>query len=196
MFGRILFFLFLASAFVANAEVATDLAPINCAWSKLSPAQQERLRDGFTIDNSGPERIFQFVQPSPEQTQAAAAACQLSYDAAQLAELRPALAAKSGEEVARMGIANRGLLKPDIVDRAMEKMHAGNRKVIGDTLACPGSQEIKRDWDRSVFRAMRRTNIKIVDGRTVSLISIAMLWIMKEEGHIRRINGTAPPCDT
>jgi len=184
----------LASAFAAHAEEAADLAPINCAWSKFSPAQQERLRNAFSIDNSGPERIFQFALPPPEETQAAAAACQLTYDASQLAELRPALAAKSGEEVARMGIANRGLLKPDIVDRALEKMHAGNRKVIGDVMACPGSPTIRSDWDRSLFRAMRRTNIRIVDGRTVSLISIAMLWIMKEEGHMRRINGTAPRC--
>lgn len=195
MLVRILTCLFLMFPAAAHAENAVDLSPVKCSWAQLSPDQQERLRNAFSVDSAGSGRVLRFVAPGSQETRTAAAACNLPYNASQLTELGYALGAKAAEEVGRMGVANRELLKPDIIDRALEKMHEGKRQIIGDFMACPGMGAIYDEWDQSLISAMRRTRIRIVDGRTVALIAIAMYSIMSEEGYMRRINGTAPPCE-
>jgi hypothetical protein len=197
MFGRILSvaFAFLVTVSSAQAQVVPDLTPIKCAWSQFTPERQKQLRDSYVVDNSGDSRVLQHQKPGIEETRAAANACTLNYTPTQLEDLRGALGYKSNEELARMGIEARGLLKPDIVDRAVAKLNDHRRSEIGDGLACSDGVSLKRDWDRALVNAMRRTGIRIVDGRTVALIAIAMYGVVAQEGYMRRINGTAPPCD-
>ena len=96
--------------------------------------------------------------------------------------------------VGRMGVATRGVLQSDAVDRALERMHAGKRQIIGDALSCPDESTIRSEWDQSLISGMRRARFTTVDGRRVALVAIAMYSIMTQEGHMRRINGTSPSC--
>ena len=166
---------------------------MRCAWSHFSPAQQERLRNAFKVNNTTTSVVLEYTSPASDETAAAALACGLSYDAAQLEKLGHALGGKAGEEAARMGAANRGVIKPGTIDRALASMHEDKRRTIGDALSCGGAN-ILSEWDQAVIGAMRRTNLRIVDGRTVSLIAVAMFATFLQEGYMRRIAGTAAPC--
>lgn len=195
MFNRFVILVVILAASAARAENAPDLGPIRCAWASFTPAQQERLQSAFLVDNTVRPGTLQHTTPTGDETRAAARACGLAYNDAQLGYLRSALGEKATEEVGRMGIAARGLLEPEIVDRAMEKLNEGRRREMGDQFTCPGTTQIKSDWDRSVISAMRRTGIRIVDHRTVALIALAMYALTAEEGYMRRINGVTPVCE-
>jgi hypothetical protein len=67
------------------------------------------------------------------------------------------------------------------------------RAEIGDRFACP-DVSMDRTWDRSLISAIRRTGTKTVDGPSVAYVGIAMYSIMAQEGFMRRILGTNPPC--
>ena len=60
MLKQIAIIMLLATVGVAQAQVAPDLAPVNCAWSQFSPAEQERLRNDFKVDSSGSYRVLTF----------------------------------------------------------------------------------------------------------------------------------------
>lgn len=194
MIARFLFLLALAPVTAAQAQVAPDLTPVVCAWNSFTPERQAQLRNAFVADSSGQDRVLSHNNPGAQETQAAARACGLNYSPTQIADLSGALGYKATDEMARMGIANRGLLKPEIVDRAVAKLSDERRATIGDRLACPGTATLQIQWDDSLISAMRRTGIRIVDGRTVALIAIAMYAVVAEEGFMRRIAGTAPAC--
>lgn len=194
MISRISFLLLLATATAAHAQVAPDLTPVKCAWASMTPEQQKALRDAFVVDNRGRGRTLTYSVPTEAETDAAARACKLSYSIAQLAEFAHALGRKSQEELSRMGINARGILKDEIVDRALTKLSDDRRQEIGNLLACPDHNRIETWWDDSLLSAMRRTGIKIMDGRTVALIALAMYGVLGQEGNMRRINGTNPPC--
>jgi hypothetical protein len=192
MIGRICFLLLLATASATNAAPAPDLAPVKCAWASFTPQQQERLRNAFTIDNQANQ--YRHNRPTDAETAAAAQACKLTYTAAQLDELSGALGYKAREEVSRMGVTARGLVKADLIDRAVKYLDDERRAEIGDRLACPGKYTMESEWDRSVIRAIRRTGTKTMDGVSVTLIGLGVYAIVAQEGHMRRILGTNPPC--
>jgi hypothetical protein len=178
----------------AQAQSPPDLAPVRCAWAALSPERQTELRNSFTIDNRASDFIYyRHDKPRSAETLAAAQACNLSYTPTQLEALAGALGFKAREEVARLGIAARGAVKANIVDRAMASMHDWRRVEIGDRLACPSPMK-ERSWDRSLIIAMRRTGTKTVDGPSVHLVGLAMYAIMAQEGFMRRIAGANPSC--
>lgn len=192
MIGQVLFGLFLATAGAADAQVAPDLTPVKCAWASLTPQQQERLRNAFTIDNKANQ--YRHYRPTDAETAAAAQACKLAYTSIQLDELSGALGYKAREEVSRMGVTARGLVKAELIDRAVNNLDDDRRAEIGDRLACPGGYTMESEWDRSVIRAIRRTGTKTMDGVSVSLIGLGVYAIVGQEGHMRRVLGTNPPC--
>lgn len=192
MVGRILFLLLLATAGVAHAEPPPDLTPVKCTWGAFTPEQQKRLRDAFIIDNSA--NTYQHKRPSDEETFAAAQICKLAYSMPQITELAGALGWKAREEVSRMGITARGLVKPALIDRAVGNLDDDRRLEIGDRLACPNGYTMERSWDGSVISAIRRTGTKTMDGPSVAYIGLGVYAILAQEGHMRRINGANPSC--
>lgn len=192
MVRRVLFVLLLATAGAAQAQVPPDLTPVKCAWASFTPQQQERLRNAFVIDNKANQ--YRHNRPTDQETAAAAQVCKLPYTPAQLGELSGALGYKAREEVSRMGVTARGLVKAQLIDRAVENLDDERRAEIGDRLACPGKYTMEAQWDRSVISAIRRTGTKTMDGVSVSLIGLGVYAIVAQEGHMRRILGTNPPC--
>ncbi|MDZ4867102.1 MAG: hypothetical protein SGI91_07270 [Alphaproteobacteria bacterium] len=192
MVGRVLFVLLLATVGTSRAQVPPDLTPVKCAWASFTPQQQERLRNAFVVDNKTNQ--YRHNRASDRETAAAAQACKLTYGPAQLGELAGALGYKAREEVSRMGISARGLVKAQLIDRAVENLRDERRAEIGDRLACPGGYTMESEWDRSVIMAIRRTGTKTMDGVSVSLIGLGVYAIVAQEGHMRRILGTNPPC--
>lgn len=191
---RLLFLALLATAGEVHAQAAPDLAPVKCAWGTFTPQQQQALRNSVAIDNSRPDAIYyKHDRPTQDETAKAATACRLEYTAVQLDDLSQALGYKAREEVARMGLAARGVIKPHIVDRAVDNMEDERRAEIGNTFACP-SARMDGAWDRSLISAIRRTGTKAVDGPSVAYVGMAMYAIMAQEGFVRRILGTNPPC--
>lgn len=191
MRGLLLFLLLLTTA---TAHAAPDLTPVRCAWSALAPERQQSLRNSVTIDNSQPDFIYnKHNLPLPRETESAAASCKLNYTPVQLDELSLALGYKAREEVARMGLAARGVIKPHIVDRAVGNMDDDRRAEIGDVLACPNTM-MDSAWDRSLISAIRRAGTRAVDGPSVAYVGMAMYAIMAQEGYMRRILGTGRPC--
>lgn len=191
--GLLVLLLFLATA---AAQAAPDLTPVQCAWSALSPERQKSLRNSVTIDNSQSDFIYnKHDLPLQRETEAAATSCKLNYAPTQLGELSRALGYKAREEVARMGLAARGVIKAHIVDRAVGNLGDDRRVQIGDVLACPNTM-MDSAWDRSLISAIRRAGTKAVDGPSVAYVGMAMYAIMAQEGHMRRILGTNRPCDT
>jgi hypothetical protein len=188
----LLLFFVLATAGTASAQAAPDLSPVKCAWGSFTPQQQERLRNAFAIDNKANQ--YRHERPTEAETAAAARACKLTYSATQLDELSDALGWKAREEVSRMGVTARGLVKAELIDRAVSNLDDERRAEIGDRLACPGGYTMESEWDRSVIRAIRRTGTKTMDGVSVSLIGLGVYAIVAQEGHMRRILGTNPPC--
>lgn len=190
----LLLLLFLATADMASAQATPDLTPVKCAWGTLTPQQQQALRNSVTIDNSQKDAIYyRHDRPTQHETAKAAASCKLEYTAAQLDALSQALGYRAREQVARMGLAARGVIKAHIVDRALDNMDAERRAQIGDTLACPDAR-MDSGWDRSLISAIRRTGTKAVDGPSVAYVGMAMYAIMAQEGFFRHIIGTNPPC--
>jgi hypothetical protein len=178
----------------AHAQTAPDLAPVKCAWGAFTPQQQQALRNSVTIDNSRADGIYYtHDRPTQHETAKAATSCKLEYTPAQLNDLSQALGYKSREEVARMGLAARGVIRAHIVDRAVDNMDEERRAEIGDTFACPNAR-MDGAWDRSLISAIRRTGTKAVDGASVAYVGMAMYAIMAQEGFVRRILGTNPPC--
>jgi hypothetical protein len=186
----LLFVLLLASAGAASAGSAPDLTPVKCAWGSFTPQQQERLRNAFAIDNKANQ--YRHERPTAAETAAAARTCKLTYTSTQLGDLSSALGWKAREEVSRMGVTARGLVKAELIDRAVNNLDDDRRTEIGDILACPGGYTMKSEWDRSVIRAIRRTGTKTMDGVSVSLIGLGVYAIIAQEGHMRRILGAAP----
>jgi hypothetical protein len=194
MIGRICILILLVTTGATHAAPAPDLAPVKCAWGSFTPQQQERLRNAFTIDNKANQ--YRHNRPTEAETAAAAQACKLTYTPAQLHELSGALGYKAREDVSRMGITARGIVKAELIDRAVENLDDERRAEIGDRLACPGKYTMESQWDRSVISAIRRTGTKTMDGVSVSLIGLGVYAIVAQEGHMRRILGTNPPCPT
>lgn len=184
----------LGTASQAQAQAAPDLAPVKCAWGAFTPQQQQALRNSVTIDNSKADAIH-YKHDLPTQIEAAKAAtsCRLEYSVVQLGNLSQALGYKAREEVARMGLAARGVIRAQIVDRAVDIMDEERRAEIGNVLACPNAR-MEGAWDRSLISAIRRTGTKAVDGPSVAYVGMAMYAIMAQEGFVRRILGTNPPC--
>lgn len=125
-----------------------------------------------------------------ETPRAAARSCNLEYSPAQLDALSGAIGYKAREEVARMGLAARDMVKAHIVDRAMDNMQGWRRAEIGDRLACPSVIQ-DGSWDRSLISAIRRTGTKTADGPSVHFVGLAMYAIMAQEGFMRRIAGAS-----
>jgi hypothetical protein len=188
----LLFLVLLATAGAAHAQPAPDLTPVRCAWSSFTPQQQERLRNAFAIDNKANQ--YRHERPTDVETAAAAKTCKLTYTATQLGQLSSALGWKAREEVSRMGVTARGLVKAGLIDRAVNNLDDDRRAEIGDLLACPGGYTMESEWDRSVIRAIRRTGTKTMDGVSVTLIGLGVYAIVAQEGHMRRILGANPTC--
>jgi hypothetical protein len=168
-----------------------DLTPVRCAWAAFTPEQQKRLRDAFQIDNA--ENVYRHARPSDEETYRAAQSCKLDYTMKQITLLAGALGWRAREEVSRLGIAARGLVKPDLIDRALSNLDEDRRVEIGDRLACP-NYKIESGWDRSVIRAIRRTGTKTMDGPSVAYIGLGVFAITAQEGYMRRVLGTNAAC--
>jgi hypothetical protein len=192
---RLLFLVLLATAGATGAQAAPDLTPVKCAWGNLTPQKQQALRNSVTIDNSRADAVYyKHNRPTQHETATAATSCKLEYTAAQLDDLSQALGYKAREEVARMGLAARGVIKAPIVDRAVDSMEEERRAEIGNAFACPNAR-MDGNWDRSLIRAIRRTGTRAVDGPSVAYVGMAMYAIMAQEGFVRRILGTNPPCE-
>jgi hypothetical protein len=191
---RLLFLVLLATAGVANAQGAPDLTPVKCAWGTFTAQQQQALRNSVVIDNSKADAIYyKHDRPTQHETARAATSCKLEYTPAQLDNLSQALGYKAREDVARLGLAARGVIRAHIVDRAVGNMEDDRRAEIGNAFACPNAR-MDGAWDRSLISAIRRTGTKAVDGPSVAYVGMAMYAIMAQEGFVRRILGTNPPC--
>ncbi|MBL9098370.1 MAG: hypothetical protein JNK07_15680 [Alphaproteobacteria bacterium] len=178
----------------AVAEGAPDLAPLTCAWDKLPPDEQTRLRDEFKVDIKDGGFTLHFAAPTaPAAAGEAARACQLNLAPPQLEHLALGLARHAAAQKARKGVADKGE-KPESVDVALEKMNEGKRETIGNKLACPGPHDSVDEWDNSVKGAVRRANLRFKDGRAYSWVSLGLYAVMAEEGAVRRMNGTADAC--
>lgn len=191
---RLLLLVLLATVGGAHAQAAPDLTPVKCAWGTFTPQQQLALRNSVAIDNSKADAIYyRHDVPTQPETAKAATSCKLEYTSAQLNDLSQALGYKAREEVARLGLAARGVIRAHIVDRAVDNMEDERRAEIGNAFACPNAR-MDGAWDRSLISAIRRTGTKAVDGPSVAYVGMAMYAIMAQEGFLRRVLGTNPPC--
>ncbi len=179
----------------ASAAEAVDMTPVTCGWSQLSQSEQTELREAFSAGQTHTAMILQYTSPTAAQVQRVMQACHLTFNDAQAGYYALALGRKAAEELARWGIDHRGAIKSAMVDKSLAQMHPGKRVMIGDALSCTPSAKILGEWDQSVISAMRRAYVKTVDGRTVALMGIAMFSVFAQEGYMRRIAGTAPPCE-
>jgi hypothetical protein len=187
----VLFLLLLSMTAVAQAAPPPDLAPVTCAWTALPPELQKRLRDSVTIDNrTPPYTLYTHDLPTDHEVARAAQACNLNYATHRLIHLAGALGYRAREEVARSGLAARGVIRANVVDRAVGLMDEDRRIEIGDTLSCGA---MNYEWDRSVISAIRRAGTKAVDGASVAYVGMAMYAIMAQEGFMRRVAG-GPLC--
>lgn len=187
----VLFLISLALSGAAQAAPPPDLAPVKCTWAALPPELQRSLRDSVTIDNSNKQYVqYRHDVPTEAEAMRAAQSCKLTYSIDQLGQLIGALGYKAREEVARMGLAARGVIKAHIVDRAVSLMDEDRRAEIGDALSCG---TMRYEWDNSLISAIRRSGTKAVDGPSVAYVGMAMYAIMAQEGFIRRVGG-APRC--
>jgi hypothetical protein len=176
----------------AIAEGVPDLAPLNCAWGKLSAEEQTRLRDEFKVELVGGFTLF-FGTPTAGTTAEAARECQLNLTPPQLEQLGHGLARRAAEEKAKKGIIEKSE-NPESIQTALGKMHEGKREIIGNKFACPGPQKSVDEWDESVKNAVRRANLRFKDGRAYAWVSLGLYAVMAQEGALRRMNGKADAC--
>jgi hypothetical protein len=176
----------------AIAEGVPDLGPMNCAWDKLAPDEQGRLREEFKVEMVSGFTLH-FATPNPAATAAAASACQLSLSPQQMEHLGLALGRRAAEEKARKGISDLGE-KPDSIQVVLDKMNAGKREVIGNAFGCPGAHSNVGEWDESVRGAVRRANLRFKNERAYPWVSLGLYSAMAKEGAVRRMNGQAGAC--
>jgi hypothetical protein len=176
----------------AVAEGVPDMAPLNCAWTKLPAEEQTRLIDEFKVE-LGNGFTLHFGAPNPAQVTEAARGCGLNLAGPQLENLGLALARRAAEEKAKKGVTDKGE-KAESIQTALAKMNEGKREMIGNKLGCPGPHASVGEWDESVKGAVRRANLRFKDGRAYAWVSLGLYTIMAQEGAIRRMNGQADAC--
>jgi hypothetical protein len=169
---------------------AVDLSPIHCVWVRLPTFEQAALRNTF---KAGKGKIYNAVAAADAASRYSEE-CKLNYSSEQARQLGSALGAKAVEEEARAGVAKRKAIDVALIDASIAKLDPDRRIVIGNAITCDGA-EIERTWDRSLRKGMTRAGIRSVDGVSVALVAAAMLYVLKQEGHMRRINGELlEPC--
>lgn len=181
-----------ATGGVALANVP-NMAPAACAWEKLPPGEQTRLRENFKVDLKDDGFTITFAELDGNTAADAARQCDLNLNPAQTGHMAAALSRRAAVQQATKGIADHGE-NPAAVELALAKMNDGKRERIGDALSCPGPHPMVREWDSSVMSAVRRANLRFQNGGAYSWVSLALYATMAQEGALRRMAGQADAC--
>lgn len=179
-----------STAFASTAAIAS---PVSCAWGKLPPTEQTRLRKEFKVDLRDGGFTILFANPDAAAATEAARQCELNATPPQIENLALGLARRAGIENARQGIVDKGE-DPASLEKALAKVHAGKREMIGNRLSCPGPHESVGEWDASLRSSIGKARLGFQNARAYSWVSLGLYAIMAEEGAVRRMAGTAGPC--
>lgn len=185
--------------FFATTAMATPPAPeslrptTDCAWSGLTPAQQDVMIYGGETRgaNSANIRVGLAQLPANLDIVALASACGAPTD--KLDEFATALSWRSKEEGAQRALSRLGR-NPNAIEAALPHLFAKHRRDMGDALSCPQTVQIKPDWDRAVRHAVSRLRDTSLIAQSFSLTALGLYARTAQEGAERRLRGEAQDC--